>query len=227
MPSEQHAPEWRVEVGDARQLLPKWAKQKRTFAACLTGPPGCGSGALAPVNDIVRYVRAMVAIGEHLRTLLRPPGYWWLLQGAQHTIIPCSVERALQDAGWSVLCAGGFRQAVNRSHDFVTLLSAAPATDGWAERDIAGNPCLCLPPLELPGFRFPVLPPMLIRACLCLLALKVGDVILDPFCGSAQVGVVARDCGLSFVGIEVDERTAHLADQRLVAAASVDAQGAE
>ena len=224
MPSEQHAPEWRVEVGDARQLLPKWAKQKRTFAACLTGPPGCGSGALAPVNDIVRYVRAMVAIGEHLRTLLRPPGYWWLLQGAQHTIIPCSVERALQDAGWSVLCAGGFRQAVNRSHDFVTLLSAAPATDGWAERDIAGNPCLCLPPLELPGFRFPVLPPMLIRACLCLLALKVGDVILDPFCGSAQVGVVARDCGFSFVGIEVDERTAHLADQRLVTAALV--QGA-
>jgi len=42
-----------------------------------------------------------------------------------------------------------------------------------------------------------------------------GDLILDPFCGSGTQCVAAKNCGVDFVGIEVDEDFAKLARDRL------------
>lgn len=43
----------------------------------------------------------------------------------------------------------------------------------------------------------------------------VGDVILDPFMGSGTVGVVARDLGRKFIGIEKDEKYYDMANERI------------
>jgi DNA modification methylase len=42
-----------------------------------------------------------------------------------------------------------------------------------------------------------------------------GDLVLDPFCGSATTGVACLELGRRFVGIEKSERFAELARLRL------------
>lgn len=45
---------------------------------------------------------------------------------------------------------------------------------------------------------------------------KKGDLILDPFCGSATTGVAAINSGRRFVGIELSDKYIHLATNRLI-----------
>jgi site-specific DNA-methyltransferase (adenine-specific) len=44
---------------------------------------------------------------------------------------------------------------------------------------------------------------------------KEGDVVLDPFCGSASALVAARDLGRQYVGIEMSEQYAKIAQDRM------------
>jgi site-specific DNA-methyltransferase (adenine-specific) len=44
-----------------------------------------------------------------------------------------------------------------------------------------------------------------------------GDVILDPFSGSASTGVACQNTQRQFIGIEIDERNCSIAAQRLAA----------
>lgn len=48
---------------------------------------------------------------------------------------------------------------------------------------------------------------------------KIGDTILDPFCGSGTTGQVAIQLGRSFIGIELNPTYAQLARQRIGSAA--------
>jgi DNA modification methylase len=45
---------------------------------------------------------------------------------------------------------------------------------------------------------------------------KHGDVVLDPFCGSGTTGVAALRLRRSFVGIDLDPRSARVAGRRLM-----------
>jgi len=45
-----------------------------------------------------------------------------------------------------------------------------------------------------------------------------GDLVLDPFCGSGTVGVVALQLGREFIGIELSEEYCKLAERRIDAA---------
>ena len=53
-----------------------------------------------------------------------------------------------------------------------------------------------------------------------------ADLICDPFMGSGTTGVAALQCGLRFVGIELEERWFDLACER-IAAAQIAAKAAE
>jgi len=61
---------------------------------------------------------------------------------------------------------------------------------------------------------FAVFPPALIRPCI-LAGAPVGGVVLDPFFGSGTVGVVARELGRGYLGIELNPSYVELARRRL------------
>jgi len=47
---------------------------------------------------------------------------------------------------------------------------------------------------------------------------RLGDLVFDPFMGSGSTGVAAREMGRRFLGIELEERYARLAAERITAA---------
>jgi DNA modification methylase len=44
---------------------------------------------------------------------------------------------------------------------------------------------------------------------------KEGDTVLDPFMGSGTTGVVAKQLGRNFIGIEIDQSYFDIATQRI------------
>lgn len=64
------------------------------------------------------------------------------------------------------------------------------------------------------GAHFAVMPEALVEPCV-LAGSAPGDLVLDPFCGSGTVGVVARQLGRDFVGIELNADYAALAERRI------------
>lgn len=58
-------------------------------------------------------------------------------------------------------------------------------------------------------------PVALMRWCIERLKLKPGSTILDPYMGSAPVGVAARDAGHHYIGIERDAEYFEIAKRRL------------
>ena len=61
---------------------------------------------------------------------------------------------------------------------------------------------------------FAVFPPDLVRNCV-LASTQRGDIVLDPFMGSGTTGVVARELGRHFVGIELVPEFAEMANRRI------------
>ncbi len=66
------------------------------------------------------------------------------------------------------------------------------------------------------GAHFAVMPEELVDPCV-LAGSAPGDVVLDPFCGSGTVGVVALRHGRSFVGVDLNPEYLTLAHQRITA----------
>lgn len=61
---------------------------------------------------------------------------------------------------------------------------------------------------------FATFPEKLVEPCI-LAGSKPGDVVLDPFCGSGTVGVVALRYHRDFVGIELNPEYAEMAERRI------------
>lgn len=66
----------------------------------------------------------------------------------------------------------------------------------------------------------PTQKPEKLLAKLILASSRPGDVVLDPFLGSGTTSVVAKKLGRRYVGIEIDETYACLAEKRLALAES-------
>lgn len=64
------------------------------------------------------------------------------------------------------------------------------------------------------GAHFAVFPEELVRPCI-LAGAPVGGVALDPFFGSGTVGVVAKEEGRNFIGIEINPKYGDIAQDRL------------
>ena len=68
---------------------------------------------------------------------------------------------------------------------------------------------------RVPGF--PTQLPLALLRPIVGCASNPGDLVIDPFCGSATTGIAAAELGRSFIGIEKQRRFAELARQRLSA----------
>lgn len=60
-----------------------------------------------------------------------------------------------------------------------------------------------VPTVPFPGSHFAVYPPDLIRPCIRA-GSAIGDTILDPFSGSGTTGMVAREEGRKYIGIDLN-----------------------
>lgn len=57
-------------------------------------------------------------------------------------------------------------------------------------------------------------PEKLVENCI-LLSSDVGDMVLDPFMGSGTTGIVCKNIGRKFIGIEIDKKYFELAKDRI------------
>jgi len=74
-----------------------------------------------------------------------------------------------------------------------------------------------------PGAHFATFPEELPARCIKA-GSRLGDVVLDPFCGSGTTGQVAIQHGRSFIGIELNPQYAELARTRIGGAAPLFAE---
>ena len=67
-----------------------------------------------------------------------------------------------------------------------------------------------------PSAHFATFPPKLIEPCI-LAGSAAGDTVLDPFAGAGTVGVVCKQTGRAFIGIELKPEYAQMARDRIAA----------
>lgn len=193
---------WRVIHGDAMTVLP-WLLDSEADA-CITGPPACRAD-----EDATAYVGRLIELGRELRRVLRPPQPWWLIQGTRRPAIGKAVQEALRNDGWSIITRLGTEEPRTLAHDFITLFAMDPQYAPPIDRDA---PAWRAEPVRIQGFGYHAMPIEMARECIR----SVGaTAVLDPFCGSGQVGIAALLEGCKFVGIECDADAARLADRRI------------
>jgi site-specific DNA-methyltransferase (adenine-specific) len=61
----------------------------------------------------------------------------------------------------------------------------------------------------------PTQKPLELMKRLIALCTQVGDLVLDPFCGSGTTGVACAQLGRSFVGVDLDQSYLDLATKRI------------
>ena len=64
------------------------------------------------------------------------------------------------------------------------------------------------------GAHFATFPEELVRPCV-LAGSRLGDTILDPFCGSGTTGAVAIQEGRDFIGIDINPKYCTMSEQRI------------
>ena len=71
-----------------------------------------------------------------------------------------------------------------------------------------------IPTRPYKGAHFATFPPALVEPCI-LAGCPKGEVVLDPFCGSGTVGMVARQHDRCFLGVELNPRYIEMAERRI------------
>lgn len=150
--------------------------------------------------------------------------------------VPWILAFALRDAGWYLRTdivwnkpnanPESVRDRPTRSHEFVFMFTRSeryfydvqatlePTDDGKGTRRKRSVWNVWTEPF--PEAHFACFPTKLVEPCI-LASSRRGDVVLDPFFGSGTVGEVARNLGRDFVGIELSEEYAGIAQRRLYA----------
>lgn len=148
--------------------------------------------------------------------------------------IPWRVAMALQDRGW-ILRADIIWHKPNsmpervkdrpmRSHEYIFLFSKSQCYyyDIRATVDVMGIPneyhnkrsVWVVPTRPFAKGHHATFPSELIRPCV-LAGCPAKSYVLDPFCGSGTVGQVCVEEGRGFIGIEINQEYADMAERRI------------
>lgn len=147
--------------------------------------------------------------------------------------IPWRLAFALQDDGWYLrsdivwhkpnAMPESVKDRPARSHEFLFMLTksekyfydwqgAREAADGGGLRNRRSVWQVNTKPFA--GAHFATFPPDLIRPCIQASS-EPGDYVLDPFFGAGTVGLVCREEGREYIGIELNPEYVSLAAERL------------
>ncbi len=166
------------------------------------------------------------------RRVLKPNGALWV-SGTYHSIYACGY--ALQKGGWHVLNDIAWFKPNAPPHLACRMFAASHETLIWARknknarhvfhyevmRDSPWNGdiikkegrqmrslwAICTPkPEEKRYGKHPTQKPLALLERIVLACSNPGDVVLDPFCGSATTGVAALRHKRKFIGIDSNER---------------------
>ena len=89
-------------------------------------------------------------------------------------------------------------------------------SDGWVPGTGRNKRSVWTVPTQpFPGSHFAVMPRALVQPCIKA-GSRVGDLVLDPFCGAGTVGMVARRLQRQFVGIELNPEFVKMGADRIV-----------
>lgn len=143
--------------------------------------------------------------------------------------VPWRLALALQNDGWFLrsdivwnkpnAMPESVKDRPTRSHEYLFLFSksekyyydrAAVLEENGRNRRSVWN----VNTLPFSGAHFATFPPKLIEPCI-LASSRPGDYVLDPFFGSGTVGIVSREHGREYVGIELNPDYITLASERL------------
>jgi len=149
--------------------------------------------------------------------------------------VPWRLALMLQDDGWYLrndiiwhkpnAMPESVRDRQMRSHEYVFMLTKSERYffDQSAIKKIGGQfrrSVWAINTRPFKGAHYATFPPDLVLPCL-LSSSRVGDTVLDPFCGSGTTGVVAAQSGRKFVGIDLNCDYVQMADLRLQNEASL------
>ena len=165
------------------------------------------------------------------RRALKPNGTLWV-SGTYHSIYACGF--ALQRGGWHILNEISWMKPNAAPHLACRMFAASHETLIWARktksakhvfhydamravadgRDFLKKPDRQMrsvwafntpPPDEKRHGKHPTQKPVALMERIVLACSNPGDIVLDPFCGSATTGVAALSRGRKFAGIDSDK----------------------
>lgn len=167
---------------------------------------------------------------------LRDAG-WWLrsdIVWAKQNCMPESIrDRPTRSHEFIFLMSKSARYYYDVEATKEPAVSAAPSGNGFARpeqitrdgrgqnekwNDVGGSRRLRtvwhLPTQPNPLAHFATFPPRLVEPCI-LAGSRPGDLVLDPFSGTATTGVVALKLGRRFLGLELNPEYAEMGRQRI------------
>jgi len=201
----------RIFLGDCREILP----QLEPCAVVITDPvwPNCPPDLLAGAQDPVGLFTGMVAslleLPRRLVVVMRSdsdPRFLSAVPAAlpffRCQILPYVVPGYIGRKLGGDEIAYCFGEPIASAEGQRVIPGRGPSAQPNG-RAAGGHPCA----RTLPHARF-----------LCRWWAEAGEIILDPFCGSGTTLLAAKLLGLAAVGIEIDERYAEIAAERLATA---------
>ncbi len=151
-------------------------------------------------------VATKLNLGIGPRTKSRPKA-WDKDMGSNRTLIAGSPRKIKIPGGWDR--GAGAHGTIHRSGRTSAEYQEAEVSDSRNKRTV-----WTIATQAFPEAHFATFPEELITPCI-LAGSKPGDVILDPFAGSGTTGVVALRFHCSFIGIELNQEYAEMAERRI------------
>jgi len=152
---------------------------------------------------------------EHIFLLAKNERYYYDQDAIREPLQKSTVKR--EKLGYGHAFASQFRGSPDdKRYPDGKRLTTISNPKGRNKRDV-----WMVPTKPFKGSHFAVFPPDLIRPCI-LAGCPEGGVVLDPFFGSGTTGVVAKQEGRHYIGIELNPGYIEMAKERIMREAPMD-----